>query len=59
MCFQKFAFSIHWNQYTENAIKVLRPHDRFQIVLPIHMETMKMTKNIFNLLLYMCIEGIT
>ena len=32
-------------------MKVLRPHDRFHIVLPVHTETMKMTENAFNLLL--------
>ena len=40
--------------FTENAMKVLRPHDRFQIVLPVHTETMKTTENAFNLLLCMC-----
>ena len=39
--------------FTENAMKVLRPHDRFQIVLPVHTETMKTTENAFNLLLRM------
>ena len=27
--------------FTENAMKMLRPHDRFHIVLPVHTETMK------------------
>ena len=39
--------------FTENGMKVLRPHDRFQIVLPVHTETMKTTENAFNLLLCM------
>ena len=38
----------------ENAMKVLRPHDRFHIVLPVHTETMKTTENAFNLLLCKC-----
>ena len=43
--------------FTENAMKVLRPNDRFQIVLPVHTETMKTTENAFNLLLRMS-EGV-
>ena len=36
-------------------MKVLRrPHDRFQIVLPVHTETMKTTENAINLALCMC-----
>ena len=35
-------------------MKVLRPHDWFQIVLPVHTETMKTTEKAFNLLLRMC-----
>ena len=37
--------------FTENAMKVLRLHDRFHIVLPVHTETMETTENAFNLLL--------
>ena len=43
-----------FKSFTENAMKVLRPHDGFHIVLPVHTETMKMTENAFNLLLCMC-----
>ena len=39
---------------TENAMKILRPHDRFHIVLPVHTETMKTTENDFNILLCKC-----
>ena len=35
-------------------MKVLRPHDRFHIILPVHTKTMKTTENAFNLLLRMC-----
>ena len=40
--------------FTENAMKVLHPHDRFQIVLTVHTETMKTTENAINLPLRMC-----
>ena len=47
--FKSFRF-----HFTENAMKVLRPHNRFHIVLPDHTETMKTTENAINLLLRMC-----
>ena len=40
--------------FTENAMKVLRPHDSFQIVLPVHTKTIKATESAFNLPLRMC-----
>ena len=41
-------------RFTENAMKVLRPRDRFQIVLPVHTKTMKTTENALRLLLRIC-----
>ena len=41
-------------RFTENAMKVLRPRDRFQIVLPVHTKTMKTTENALSLLLRIC-----
>ena len=35
-------------------MKVLRPHYRFHIVLPVHTETMKTTEDAFNLAVRMC-----
>ena len=32
--------------FTENAMKVLHPHDCFHIVLPVHTETMKTTESV-------------
>ena len=39
--------------FTENGMKVLRPHDRFQIVLPVHTKTIQVTENATNLTLRM------
>ena len=48
---QRYVFKGLRFHFTENGMKVLRPHDSFQIVLPVHTETMKTTENAVNLLL--------
>ena len=37
--------------FTENGMKVLRPQDRFQIVLPVHTKTIETAENAINLTL--------
>ena len=32
-------------------MKILCPHDRFQIILPVHTKTIKVTENVVNFLL--------
>ena len=46
--------SLRFHHFTENAMRELRPHDRFHIVLPVHTETIKTTENAFNLLRRKC-----
>ena len=43
--------------FTENAIKVLHPHDRFHIFLPVHTGMMKMSENALTFY-SACVEGV-
>ena len=47
--------SLHFH-FTENAIKVLHPHNRFHIFLPVHTGTMKMSENALTFY-SACVEG--